>query len=302
VSATLLGTVLERDGAVYRILTPDGEVRAILRGKVKRDTPQVVVGDRVRLEPEAQGGMYGIAGVEERRSLLARRVPEGRGQRPVAANVDQVLVVTATRDPAPLPQLLDRLLVVAEANEIPAAVILNKVDLDPGDVLAERFRRVGYPVYRTSVKGGVGLDRLRDALAGRESVVTGPSGAGKSSLLNALEPGLKLRIGAISEKVRRGTHTTVGAVMIPLSSGGFLVDTPGFSEVGLWGLAPEDLAHCFPEFRPLVQRCRFQDCSHVREPGCAVIGGVAEGTVLADRLASYHALRKEIEESPRKWE
>jgi len=302
VSAPLLGTVLERDGAVYRILTPEGEVRAILRGKVKRDTPQVVVGDRVRLEPEAQGGMYGITGAEERRSLLARRVPEGRGQRPVAANVDQVLVVTATRDPTPLPQLLDRLLVVAEANDIPAAVILNKVDLDPGDALAERFRQVGYPVYRTSVKGGVGLDRLRDALAGRESVVTGPSGAGKSSLLNALEPGLKLRIGAISEKVRRGTHTTVGAVMIPLSSGGFLVDTPGFSEVGLWGLAPGDLAHCFPEFRPLVQHCRFQDCRHVHEPGCAVIGGVAAGTVLADRLASYHALRKEIEESPRDWE
>jgi ribosome biogenesis GTPase / thiamine phosphate phosphatase len=302
VSLDLVGTVLERDGAVYRILTSLGEVRAILRGKVKRDTPRVVVGDRVRLEPEAQGGTYGISGVEPRRTLLARRVPEGRGQRPVAANVDQVLVVTATCDPDPLPQLIDRLLVVAEANEIPAAVILNKTDLDPGDALAERFYRVGYPVHRTSVKSGAGLDRLREALAGRESVVTGPSGAGKSSLLNALEPGLRLRTGSISEKVRRGTHTTVGAVMIPLTSGGFLVDTPGFSEVGLWGLAAGELAHCFPEFRPLVERCRFPDCSHVHEPGCAVMAGVGEGTVQADRLASYHALRSEIAATPRDWE
>lgn len=296
------GTVLERDGSTYRVLTPGGEVRAILRGKMKRDMPKVVVGDRVELDEEGEGGVRGIAGVRERTSLLARRVPEGRGHRPVAANVDQVLVITATKSPDPVPQLVDRLLVVAEANNIPAAVVLNKVDLDPGDALAERFRRAGYPVHRTSIKSGAGLEELRTALRGRESVITGPSGAGKSSLLNALEPGLKLRIGELSRKITRGKHTTVSAVMVPLSNGGFLVDTPGFSEVGLWGMEPNELANCFPEFRPLVDACKYADCSHVHEPGCAVIAAAAAGAISADRVASYRALLTELHEVPEDWE
>lgn len=296
------GTVLERDGSTYRVLTAEGEVRAILRGKMKRDMPKVVVGDRVRLDEEGEGGMRGIAAVEDRTSLLARRVPEGRGHRAVAANVDQVLVITATKSPDPVPQLVDRLLVVAEANNIPAAVVLNKVDLDPGDQLAQRFQRAGYPVYQTSIRSGAGLEELRAALRGRESVITGPSGAGKSSLLNALEPGLNLRIGELSRKISRGKHTTVSAVMVPLSQGGYLVDTPGFSEVGLWGMEPSELANCFPEFRPLVDQCKYADCSHAHEPGCAVLAAVKSGGVQADRLASYQALRSELQEMPEDWE
>lgn len=296
------GTVLERDGSTYRVLTAAGEVRAVLRGKMKRDTPRVIVGDRVRLDTEGEHGMLGIAGVEERTSLLARRVPGGRGLRPVAANVDQVLVVTATRNPDPIPQLIDRLLVVAEANQIGAAVILNKIDLDRGEALAERFRGAGYEVLPTCAKTGEGLDILRERLAGRESVVTGPSGAGKSSLLNALEPGLQLRTGEISARIRRGAHTTVGAVMVPLRQGGFLVDTPGFSEVGLWGLEPRELANCFPEFRSLVDRCRFPDCSHTHEPGCSVREAVAAGVVAPDRHESYRMLLAELQEAPAEWE
>lgn len=295
------GTVLERDGSAYRVLTPGGEVRAVLRGKMKRDTPHVVVGDRVRLDLEGEGGVMGIAGVEERTSLLARRVPEGRGTRPVVANVDQVLVVTAAVDPAPIPQLIDRLLVVAEANELTAAVVINKTDLDPGAALAARMELAGYRVFRTSARSGEGLEELRAALMGRESVVTGPSGAGKSSLLNALEPGLGLRTGELSARVRRGKHTTVSAVMVPLAGSGYLVDTPGFSEVGLWGLAPRDLAHCFPEFRPLVEQCRFPDCSHTHEPGCAVLGAVGGG-VSADRHETYRTLLAEIQGEPEAWE
>jgi ribosome biogenesis GTPase len=296
------GTVLEREGSTYRVLTAEGEVRAVLRGKMKRDMPKVVVGDRVRLDVEGEHGMLGIAGVEERTSLLARRVPEGRGLRPVAANVDQVLVVTATRNPDPIPQLVDRLLVVAEANQISAAVILNKIDLDPGDALAERFRRAGYEVLPTSVKTGEGVEALRNRLAGRESVITGPSGAGKSSILNALEPGLLLRVGAVSAKAQRGTHTTVAAVMVPLSNGGYLVDTPGFSEVGLWGLAPRELADCFPEFRPLVDHCKYADCSHTHEPGCAIMAAASTGAISADRHESYRALLAELQEAPKDWE
>jgi ribosome biogenesis GTPase / thiamine phosphate phosphatase len=296
------GTVLERDGSTYRVLTPEGEVRAILRGKMKRDMPKVVVGDRVELDEEGEGGVRGIAGVRERTSLLARRVPEGRGHRPVAANVDQVLVITATKSPDPVPQLVDRLLVVAEANNIPAAVVLNKVDLDAGDALAGRFGRAGYPVHRTSIKSGAGLEELKAALSGRVSVITGPSGAGKSSLLNALEPGLKLRIGELSRKISRGKHTTVSAIMVPLSNGGYLVDTPGFSEVGLWGMEPNELANCFPEFRALVDACKYADCSHVHEPGCAVLAASKAGTISSDRVASYQALLTELQDMPEDWE
>jgi ribosome biogenesis GTPase len=297
-----VGTVLERDGSVYRVATPAGEVRAVLRGKAKRDTPRVVVGDRVQLEREAAGEYHGIIGVETRTTLLERRVPEGRGTRPVAANIDEVFVVTATVDPEPIPQLIDRLLVVAEANSIPAAVVVNKIELDPGVKLIQRCREAGYLVYPTSARTGQGITEFAQALKGRVSVVTGPSGAGKSSLLNAVQPGLKLRIGEISGRVRRGKNTTVSAVMLPLDAGGFLVDTPGFSEVGLWGIEPRELASCFPDMRGFIGECRYGDCRHVSEPGCRVQAAVERGELQADRLASYRILLEELESAPAEWE
>ena len=298
---TRRGTVVEREGSTYRVLTEAGEVRASLRKKAKRGQARVLVGDRVTLEPGSSGDLWAIAGVDERTSVLARRVPAGRGLRPVVANVEQVVVVTATRNPEPVPQLVDRLLVVAEAHHIPALVVLNKVDLAHGAELAERFHRAGYTVLLTSARAGDGLSQLREALAGRESVVTGPSGAGKSSLLNALHPGFQLRTGELSERVLRGKHTTVGAVMLPFE-GGFVVDTPGFSEVGLWGVEPGDLAQCFPEFRSPGTRCRFGDCRHRNEPGCAVLEEVAAGAIPRDRHESYLAILAELESQPKEWE
>jgi ribosome biogenesis GTPase / thiamine phosphate phosphatase len=298
----ILGTVLQRDGAVYRVATEAGEVRAVLTGRAKRGLPRVVVGDRVHLEPEPGGALQSIVGLETRTTLLERRVPEGRGSRPVAANIDQVFVVTAAADPAPIPQLIDRLLVVAEANEIPASVVVNKVDLAPAEALTERCRRAGYTVHRTSVRTGEGIEALRAALAGKISVVTGPSGAGKSTLLNQVQPGLRLRIGEISAKGRRGKNTTVSAVMLPLEGGGYLVDTPGFSEVGLWGIDPKQLDSCFPDFRPYLGECRYADCRHRSEPGCRIHAAVAEGAIAADRLVSYLVLLEELESAPEEWE
>ncbi len=298
----LVGTVLERDGSVYRVATVAGPVRAVLRGKAKRDTPRVVVGDRVQLEPDASGELHGIVSVEPRTTLLERRVPEGRGTRPVAANIDEVFVVTASTHPAPIPQLIDRLLVVAEANSIPAAVVVNKVDLDPGAALIERCQRAGYQVFPTSVRTGTGISQLKAALAGRISVVTGPSGAGKSSLLNVVQPGLQLRTGEISAKVRRGKNTTVSAVMLPLEAGGYLVDTPGFSEVGLWGIDPGELDDCFPEFRPYLGQCRYADCRHRTEPNCGVRAAVESGPIARDRYESYRVLLGELESAPEEWE
>jgi ribosome biogenesis GTPase len=302
VNANLTGTVLERDGSVYQIATPEGTVRAVLRGKAKGGGPKVVVGDIVLLEAGEAGGLCGITAVEPRRSLLARRVPEGRGLRPVVANVDQVVVVTAAIDPAPVPQLLDRLLAIIEVNHLTAAVAVNKIDLAPGDALAARFRSAGYPVYLTSAKTGEGIPELRKGLRGKASVVTGPSGAGKSSLLNAVESGLKLRVREISAKIRRGKQTTVSAVMIPLTEGGYVIDTPGFSEVGLWGVEPTELAECFPEFRQLKASCRFGDCRHKQEPDCAVQHAVATGSIRDDRYASYLCLLAELEAAPKPWE
>lgn len=300
--SSILGTVLEREGSAYRVAAGGAEVRAVLRGKVKLDTPKVVVGDVVRLEADAGGDLHGIVGIEPRRTVLERRVPEGRGVRPIAANVDQVFVVTASRSPDPIPQLIDRLLVLAEADGITAAVVLNKIDLDPGSTIAERSRRAGYPVYPTSVKTDEGIESLKAAMAGKASVVTGPSGVGKSSLLNAIQPGLQLRTAEVSRRIRRGRHTTVSSVMLPLEGGGYLVDTPGFSEVGMWGVDPRMLGECFPDFRPFLSDCRFADCRHRREPGCRVREAVEAGGIAPDRYESYLALLEELETAPREWE
>jgi len=159
------------------------------------------------------------------------------------------------------------------------------------------YERAGYAVHFTSVKQQLGLDGVQDALAGKTSVVSGPSGVGKSSLLNALFPGLGLRVSEISESVNKGKHTTVGAYLHPLpeSIGGAVVDTPGLREIGMWELPVEDLDWCFPEFRELRVECRFADCSHLAEPKCAVRAAVERGSVSASRYDSYVKLREELE-------
>lgn len=298
------GVVLAREGGRYRVALNDRAVEAVLRGRVKRGEreSQVVVGDRVTLDPPEHGDTWSIAAVAARRNLLERRVPEGRGTRPVAANLDHIFVLTATVDPEPIPQLLDRLLVLAEANDIPAAVIVNKVDLDPGTAIRERMRRAGYQVHAVSATTGEGVDALVAQFKDHVALLTGPSGAGKSSLLNRIEPGLALRTGEISEKVRRGKNTTVSAAMVPLAIGGFLVDTPGFSEVGLWGIEPRELARCFPDLIPYLDGCKFPDCRHRSEPGCAVRAAVATGVIQPDRYDSYVVLLDELLSAPREWE
>ena len=297
------GLVLEREGGRFRIATDRGEVEAVLRGKARRDAyDRVVVGDRVTLDDAGEGGIYGITGVAPRRNLLERRTPLGRGNRPVAANLDRVYVVTAVADPPPVPQLIDRLCAIAEANEIPVAIVLNKIDLDPETELAERYAHAGYPVFRISARSGAGLAPLFAELRGAESLLTGASGVGKSTLLNRLQPGLALRTREISERIRRGKNTTVAAVLVPLEGGGWLVDTPGFSDVGLWGIDPRELARCFPELREPLTRCKFADCWHRTEPGCAVRAAMEQGTVHRERYASYLALLDELQQAPKNWE
>jgi len=292
------GVVIAREGSTYRVHTAAGETSAVLRGKLKqKDDDRVTVGDVVELDVDAAGAAA-ITAIQPRRSMLARRAA-GSGKRrgqPIAANVDQVVVVAAAQDPEANPRQLDRFLVIAEANELPAALIVNKIELyrAAGDVLVKRYAPAGYQVIATSVKAPENIAAVRDLLAGRVSVLAGASGVGKSSLLNMLEPGLKLRVGAISEKWRTGKHTTTAAEMVPLALGGYVVDTPGMREVGAWGIAVEELGACFPEFRPFLGHCRFDNCRHLNEPACAVRGAAAEGKFDPDRLISYERIYEEI--------
>lgn len=299
----LTGLVLEREGGTFRVATERGEVSAVLRGKAKRDRyDRVVVGDRVTLDAGDAQGTFGIAGVAARRNLLERRTPSRRANRPVAANLDRVFVVTAAADPHPVPQLMDRLCAIAEANEIAVAIVINKCELAPAAELTATYRKAGYEVYPVSARSGMGLDTLFAELRGKESLLTGASGVGKSTILNKLQPGLRLRTGEVSEKNRRGKSTTVAAVLVPLPGGGWLVDTPGFSEVGLWGIEPRELARCFPEMREEIDRCKFADCTHRGEPGCAVRAAVDAGRIAQARYESYLTLLAELRDAPRDWE
>jgi ribosome biogenesis GTPase len=200
--------------------------------------------------------------------------------------------------------MLDRFLVVIEANDLAARVVINKIDLTGIEQARDMFglyEDVGYPVHYTSVQTGEGLEGLREALAGKESVLVGPSGVGKSSLLNTLYPGLDLKVGHISEALGKGRHTTVGGLLIPLPDGAMVADTAGLREIGLWLIPPGDLPECFPEFRTYLGHCRFSDCAHVAEPGCAVRAAVEEGDIYPSRYESYLKLRAEAVETWPRW-
>lgn len=311
-SGRLNGLVRTATGGTYEVELHQGAVvDASLRGRLKlerRTGDAVVVGDHVVVHRQEDGG-HTIEAIEPRRTELARRAPGKGGQRAkvLVANVDQLVAVFAIANPAPRLRMLDRFLVLAESSGLDAIVVANKVDLaDPDSAAAAgadpavaaatleslaAYESLGYPVLRTSVKSDEGLAALRERVCGRITVFTGPSGAGKSSLLNALQPGLSLRTGEVSEAVRKGQHTTVSARLIPLDCGGYVADTPGLRELGLWGVEPSELDLCFPEFRPYLDECRFgRSCSHTHEPNCAVSAATAEGAVQPARLDSYRAL------------
>lgn len=295
----LTGTVLRGQGGVYEVETPDGVLEAVLRGKLKRDErsgEKVVVGDRVEMEPEASGErtVWAIQRVHERSSLLARRAP-GKAPRPklIAANIDQLLIVFAAANPTPHLRMLDRFLVIAEDAEIPPVIVVNKIDLTGEDEARRAFApylAAGYTVLFTAAKRGVGVGEAGERLCGRMSALAGPSGVGKSSLLNAVQPGLGLRVAEVSEAQNKGRHTTVTAQLIPLACGGYVADTPGLRELGLWEVDRDNLQFYFPEFEPFRYDCRYPGCTHVHEPGCAIRAAVEAGAVDAGRAESYRRM------------
>ena len=292
------GTVIRSTGSWYDVQVEEEVVPSKVRGKFRLtssgETNPVAVGDRVtiRMNPDETGM---ITEIHPRHSELRRRAAGRRvGQTQViAANVDVVWIIQSVRLPKPNPGFIDRVLVTAGQHELPAGLVLNKFDLmrerdqDRVEALASLYAELGYQVLRTSAQDGTGLERFKSALRDKTSVITGPSGVGKSTLLNAVEPGLDLRTGAVSTKTRKGRHTTTHAALFPLSEGGFVVDTPGIREFGVMDLEPWELSHFFPEMRPFLEQCRFPTCTHDHEPGCAVQQAVEDGIITDQRYVSY---------------
>ncbi len=286
---------------MYEVLLDDGRmVEASLRGRLKlevRTGDKIVVGDRVGLRRVR--GVWVVERVGPRSAAIVRRGSGRRRAKVVAANLDRAVVVVAARDPDLSHGMVDRFLAMAEDSGMHPLLVVNKVDLDGARAVATEvealYRAVGYRTLITSARTGEGVADLSGELCHGAAAVVGPSGVGKSSLLNAVDPRLKLRIGALSTRVRRGRHTTVGVRLIRLACGGLVADTPGFGDVGLWDVAPEDVEQCFPELAAHAGGCRYRGCAHVKEPDCAVRAAVERGQVAESRYRSYVALRAEVQ-------
>lgn len=295
----LEGVVTSSTGSWYDVQVGDRTIPSRMRGKFrlseKNVTNPVAVGDRVtiRMTEEDQTGF--ITEIHDRINKLSRRAagPRMGQEHVIAANIDRAWTIQSIRLPALNPRFLDRMLVATAAHDIPAGIIINKVDLmteaNKPDVMDFhlRYADLGYPVLVTSATKGHGLDRLSDAFQDQVNAITGPSGAGKSSLINALEPDLDLRTSSVSTKTRKGTHTTTHAELHPLSNGGYVIDTPGVREFGIRDVHPMDLGHYFADLAPHVNACQFPDCTHDHEPNCAVKNAVDRGDIHSERYESY---------------
>lgn len=308
---TEIGQVIKGYGSSYQVKLGGEIVACRLRGKFRLDDKNeanpIAVGDRVRCSVWRDEGT--IEEIMPRQSVLSRLMPGKRSveiKHVLVANVDQVVIVVAVHKPAFKLSLIDRFLMAAESQELAAVLCFNKVDLvkkkDAAEFrrITELYRQLGYPVLVTSATQKQGIDELRQILSGKLSVLSGPSGVGKSSLLNEVETGLGLRVSSISERTQKGRHTTVSTQLIPLSSGGYVADTPGFREFGLLAMDVEDVPHLFPEFRDYLGQCQFHNCRHLAEPGCAVKAELESGKIARSRYENYQKLIEEIE-NKKKW-
>ncbi|MFH2101961.1 MAG: ribosome small subunit-dependent GTPase A [Chloroflexota bacterium] len=292
------GRIIRSQSGFFTVQTENGVLTCQLRGRLKkgpRSGDIAAVGDCVqvsRLDDET--GM--VESIEPRLRALIRLDPRPRGvyKQVILANPDQVLFVFACARPTPHLRMLDRFLVIAEKNNIPAVILANKIDLVSREQARELFglyAPLGYPVIYASAHSGEGVAELGEILQGKLSALAGPSGVGKSSLLNAVQPGLGLAVREVSDAVNKGRHMTNVRELFPLTGGGYVADTPGLKSLALWDTEAEELDGYFPELAPLVAQCQFSDCSHDHEPDCAVLRAVEAGRIHPLRYESYLRLR-----------
>jgi ribosome biogenesis GTPase len=300
--ADLTGRVIKITGLLYHVKMPDEtvlcSVRRSVKDKAEFELSPVVVGDIVKVDvdpnPPSEGEQHAgvITEVEPRKTYFSKKKTtlKTEKQQLIAANIDQIIVVASVKSPAFKMRLIDRFVITAMQGGVEQVVVVNKIDLKH-DIDLKKIEKiydsVGIEVIPTSARQGLGLDKLQEALKDKESVFVGQSGAGKSSLLNAIQPGLKLRTGDVSEKTGKGKHVTTVVELFPLDFGGYVVDTPGLRALGLIGLHKRDIEQFYDEISETSRKCRFSDCRHKDEPDCAVKAAVDRGDIYAERYESY---------------
>ena len=273
------GRILRSLSGFYDVMTPEGTVTCRGRGSLRKGTDIPLTGDLVEITVEHGKGM-----VEK---ILPRK---NHFVRPAVANVDRLVIFAANVNPITEPFLIDRVTAIAGEQEVPVTICVNKCDLDPAVDLVRIYRHAGFDVIQTSAETGEGVDELRSVLLGKFTAFTGNSGVGKSSILNALSPELNLATGEVSEKLGRGRHTTRHVQLYRLGEDTYVADTPGFSSFDtdqMEVILKENLQYAFPDFEPYLGSCQFNDCTHRKEPGCAVVQAVAEGKIEKTRYDSY---------------
>lgn len=298
VESMIRGVIVRSQSGFYTVETDSDTLVCSLRGRLKkgRRTGDVAaVGDWVQVtQLDEKTGL--IEEIEPRERIFTRLapLPKGEYQQILIANLDQVFLVFACAEPPPRFGMLDRFLVIAEKQDIPVLIVVNKIDLVGMELAVELFghyQPLGYELLFTSARTGVGVGELHDRLIGKISLFAGPSGAGKSSLLNVIQPGLGLAVRQVSHVTSKGRHTTVVREMFPLDGGGYVADTPGLKALALWDIEPEEVDGYFPELSSLVLHCQFSNCSHVHEPGCAVLAALEDGKIHPRRYQSYLSMR-----------
>jgi len=295
----LKGTIRISTGSWYEISGEDGKIyQARMKGKLRLDdrknTNPVAVGDHVEFDIDEEGQSTVIKEILPRDNYIIRKPSNlSKQEHVIAANLDEVLIMATLAQPRTSQGFIDRILVTAEAYEIPATIVFNKTDLydealiDQFAKMSEMYQDIGYQSFGMSVKKDSNLDKVKDLLLHKITLITGHSGVGKSTLLNKLVPELQLKTGEISNYSLKGKHTTTFAAMFAINDDTYVIDTPGIKDFGLIDMQPEEVSHYFPEMRKLLGQCRFSECLHVSEPGCAVLAAVDNGDIDASRYKSY---------------
>ena len=287
------GRIVRSLSGFYEVRTPRGTVTCRARGILRKDGVTPLTGDMAEITLERGKGM--VERILPRRNSFVR---------PAVANVDALVVFAANVNPITEPFLIDRVAAIAGDQEVPVYLCVNKCDLDPGVDLVRIYESAGFPVICTSAETGQGVEELRKLIRGKLTAFTGNSGVGKSSILNRLMPELQIQTGAVSEKLGRGKHTTRHVELYALGEETYVADTPGFASFEVDMIEPiscENLQYAFREFRPYIGQCRFSDCAHLHEPGCAVLEALAAGKIAPERHQSYAKLY-EIAQNTHEWE